>query len=585
MRILYDSFREEYKSPFGVVTAGEDCIIHIDVPTSCLVQEALVVVQRDAGGEELTFPLTQNGGHDGYDRFGGAVRLTEPGLYFYWFFLRTQGEGFCLYRRGLHDTNMEQGDRWQLSCLPEKMSVPQWARGAVMYQIFPDRFFREGVCDCTGKLQPYIVHASEEEPPCWKPNERGEVLNHDFYGGNLRGIAAKLEHLQSLGVELIYLNPIFKAYSSHRYDTCDYLTVDPMLGTEEDFVFLCRQVHRRGMRLILDGVFSHTGSRSLYFDREGEFGGGAYGHPESPYRSWYLFSGDGSSYTSWWDFPTLPTLDKRNAGCREFLCSVVRKWMRLGADGFRLDVADELPDDFIAELRKAVRETKPDGLLIGEVWEDASSKIAYSVRRRYFTAPELDGVMNYPWKDALLGFASGAVSGTELAARLETLTENYPPEALQCTMLPLSTHDSPRALTALVAPLDGSREEMAAHRLSPEQRALALRRLRFAAVAQFVLPGMPSVYYGDEAGMEGCKDPFNRGFFPWAHADGELTAFFRRLGMWRRNSEILRRGTLSVVQSGQSCITLRRTLEKKSITVCLNSAELSWRVDGDEVIL
>lgn len=579
MRILYDSFKSAYKTPFGTLTAGQRCTLHIDIPTSCLSQEVAVVVECDRTGEQQCFPLTLEAQSGGYDRFGGTFTLTQPDLYFYWFTIRTQNESFRLFRYDLHDTNIEDGDKWQLSCVPAD-EAPDWAKGAVMYQIFPDRFCREGACDLTGKLEPYTVHESEDEPPHWQPDAHGKVLNNDFYGGNLAGITAKLDYLRTLGVTVLYLNPIFKAFSSHRYDTCDYMTIDPMLGTEDDFIRLCKHAHKRNMRIILDGVFSHTGSRSVYFDKDDCFGSGAYHHPESPYREWYQFRHYPHDYVSWWDFETLPCIDKMNESYGAFIETVVEKWLTLGADGFRLDVADELPDAFIARIRRKIRACNKDALLIGEVWEDASNKIAYAVRRRYFTDGELDGVMNYPWRKAILAFLRGEDDGRNLGRALETLYENYPAGVLNCTMLPLSTHDSARVLTELVAPFEGTREQMAAHRLTAEQREQGLRRLRLAAALQYALPGMPSIYYGDEAGVEGCKDPFNRTFFPWRHADEALTAFYRRLGAWRNGEEALKRGSLAVVRADGGVVTVRRTLGSESVEVTIDAANETWYVNG-----
>ena len=579
MRILYDSFKSAYKAPFGTLTAGQTCTLHIDIPTSCLSQEVAVVVECDRTGEQQRFPLTLEWQKDGYDRFAGTLTLTQPDLYFYWFFIRTQNEAFRLFRYGLHDTNIEDGAKWQLSCVPAE-DAPDWAKGAVMYQIFPDRFCREGTCDLTGKLEPYTIHENESEMPQWRPDEHGKVLNNDFFGGNLAGITAKLDYLQSLGVTVLYLNPIFKAFSSHRYDTCDYLTIDPMLGTEADFVNLCKQAHRRKMHVVLDGVFSHTGSRSVYFDKDDVFGNGAYHHPDSPYRAWYQFRHYPHDYVSWWGFETLPCIDKTNESYGAFIETVVEKWLTLGADGFRLDVADELPDAFIARLRRKLRACKKNALLIGEVWEDASNKIAYSVRRRYFTDDELDGVMNYPWKNAILAFLRGEDDGRALGDTLETLYENYPKAVLDCTMLPLSTHDSARVLTELVAPFEGTREQMAAHRLTEEQRVHGLRRLRLAAVLQYALPGMPSIYYGDEAGTEGCKDPFNRTFFPWGRADEALTAFYRKLGAWRNGSKALRYGTMEVLRAEGGIVTVLRAYQNETIEITVDAGRETCCVNG-----
>ena len=414
--------------------------------------------------------------------------------------------------------------------------------------------------------------------PEFRPNEKGEVLNNDFYGGNLAGIAEKLPYLKKLGVEALYLNPIFMAFSSHRYDTADYKRIDPMLGTEEDFRALCETAHSLGMKVILDGVFSHTGSNSVYFDKNGIFGGGAVSDPQSPYRKWFDFQHYPDKYTCWWDFDTLPCVKKMEPEFMDYIFgaddSVLAKWLRLGADGFRLDVVDELPDGFLMALRERLRQLKPDAMLIGEVWEDASNKIAYGVRRRYFTHAQLDSVMNYPWRKAILAFARGADDGRGLRQVLLTIAENYPAPVLNSNLNLLSSHDVPRAITALIDPTDADREELA-RRLSamtPEQVKLGKERFKLASFLQFTLPGCPCVYYGDEAGMTGYRDPFNRQYYPWGREDAALQNHIRTLAHLRHDSAALKRGDLRVLAAGNGSITFRRTLDRERLWIRCGAA-------------
>ena len=405
MRILFDSQQARFKSPFGCVTPSRDCTLRIHIPKEVSPSQVLICILREDGAPFREIPMQPEEEQDFYQLWRGTFRFTHPGLYFYHFRITGHTGTFRLFKQG-QDTNMEAGDLWQLSCIPEDFTVPDWAKGAVIYQVFPDRFCRSGSCDLTGKLQPFILHEQWDEEVLWQPTD-GEVLNNDFYGGNFRGITEKLDHIASFGTTVLYLNPITKSFSSHRYDTGDYKTCDPMLGTEADFVTLCDAAHRKGIRIILDGVFSHTGANSLYFDREGSFGGqGAYCTRKSPYSGWYRFREYPKVYDCWWGFDTLPTVNKLDPGFLEYVItgedSVVAHWLRLGADGFRLDVADELPGEFLRLLKQRVRKIKPDALLMGEVWEDASNKLAYGKRCRYFTDGVLDSVMNYPFRTAIL---------------------------------------------------------------------------------------------------------------------------------------------------------------------------------------
>ena len=285
MRILFCSRDPRYKNPTGTLTPGEDCRLRLDIPASCQTREVSCQFEQENGRPAFSAALALSRTEGPYEIYEGSFQIPEPGLLFYYFRITTANESFSLFRQG-DDTNMETGDRWQVSCIPADFVTPDWAKGAVMYQIFPDRFFKSGDPDLTGKLQPYTVHRNWHEEVSWQPTPEGLVLNNDFFGGNFRGIREKLPYLSDMGVEILYLNPISKAFSSHRYDTCDYKTPDPMLGTEEDFTELCKAAHDRGIRIVLDGVYSHTGSRSIYFDKNHEFGGGAVSDPNSPYRNW-----------------------------------------------------------------------------------------------------------------------------------------------------------------------------------------------------------------------------------------------------------------------------------------------------------
>ena len=416
------------------------------------------------------------------------------------------------------------------------------------------------------------------------------MLNNDFFGGNFQGITRKMGYIASMGATILYLNPISKSFSSHRYDTGDYKTPDPMLGTEADFAAMCAEAHKYGIRVILDGVYSHTGSNSLYFDRNRTFGGnGAYCTKESPYYSWYQFYQYPDNYNSWWGFHTLPTVNEMDPAFLDYIIdsedSVVAHWIRLGADGFRLDVADELPDAFIARLRKRIRELKPDALLMGEVWEDASHKIAYNIRRRYFVDGELDSIMNYPFRTAIIQFLRGNDGGSELKDTVMSIVENYPPQVLLCNMNLLGTHDTPRILTWLVDDFEGTREEYSKRHISRSRLDLAYERLMMASFIQYMLPGSPSLYYGDEAGMEGHKDPFNRRTYPWGHEEPILMAHFKALGAIRKREEALRLGDIQFFHAGDRRLGFSRTYQARKLRIYVNRNADAWDIPSGNVLL
>jgi len=576
MRILFNSKQTEYKDPFGVLAEGESCRLRLDIPQSVGALRAEVILEEAGTAHCLSFPMLLSGQTGAYQHFTGEICLRR-GLYYYYFRIYKKDDSFRLFKQG-NDTNMEAGDRWQVSAIPKEVEIPQWARGAIIYQIFPDRFYKSGECDLTGKIEPYRIHSCWGELPDWRPDGKGEITNNDFFGGNLRGIREKLPVLRELGVSILYLNPICKAWSNHRYDTADYKQVDPMLGTEEDFRALCEEAHRLGMHVLLDGVFSHTGDRSPYFRS-------AVSDPDSPYRKWYQFKHWPDVYESWWGIRTLPCLNKLEPDYLDYLIydadSVVAHWLKLGADGWRLDVVDELPDEMILAIKKRIREVKPDALLMGEVWEDASNKVAYGRQKRYFVDGELDSVMNYPEKNAILAYCRGEDDGSGLRSVMETLLENYPKAVLDSCMSLLSTHDTARILTVLGGGGDGSREVEAVRRLTPEQRKAAKERLKLAALLQFTLPGAPSIYYGDEAGMEGGKDPFNRQCYPWGQEDPEILRYYRALCRLRHEEAALQTGGLEIFEAGNG----RFGFVRGDLTICCNESNQSWELGEGTVLL
>ncbi len=590
MRILFDSKQLQYKNPFGTLTPGQNCTLHIHIPGSVQANRVTCVLTYDDGATTAQdIGLFQAKRQGPYEIWQGEFSIPHTGLYFYYFYIDTPSGGFRLYKQG-DDTNMEAGDLWQVSCVPADFKTPDWAKGATIYQVFPDRFCKSGECDLTGKLTPYTVHKNWYEEVDWKPTSEGVVLNNDFYGGNFKGITEKMDYIAGLGTTILYLNPISKSFSSHRYDTGDYKTPDPMLGTEADFAEMCKAAHARGIKVILDGVYSHTGSNSPYFNREGQFDSiGAYDSQESPYYSWYTFYNWPHSYHSWWNFDTLPTVNKMDPAFIQYIItdedSVLAHWMKLGADGYRLDVADELPDEFIKLIRDRIKEINPEALLLGEVWEDASNKEAYGRRRTYFTGGELDSVMNYPFRTAIINYVRGFDAGKGLKETVMSIVENYPQEVVQCNMNLLGTHDTARILTALVDDFDGSREEKAKRRLSRNQFDVAYDRLLMASFLQYTLPGSASLYYGDEACMEGYRDPFNRRPYPWGREDPEFLEHFRRLGRLRKDHAAFRLGDIRFFEAGDKHVGFTRSYQGKTYRVYCNRSGDHWEIPSGRLVL
>ena len=567
MSTYFDSRDPACKSPFGAVSCGTE----VSFAVFCSPEEEIIGgelrIFEEFAGKNRTVPLHTD---------GGAFRCVytapnEPELAWY---------GFSLTRRsgGIVDL----GGRWQLTVYDGRGHTPEWFGSGVSYQIFPDRFCRSRIPDPAGMVGERTVHENWQDTPDFLPDEQGEIRNRDFFGGDLPGITGKLDYLKGLGVTTVYLNPIFEAASNHRYNTADYLAIDPMLGKEEDFQTLCREAHKRGMRILLDGVFNHTGSVSRYFNADGSYPDvGAAQSAQSPYYNWYHFSRWPTEYDAWWGIKTLPAVEENHPDYREFIFggrdSVVRHWLRCGADGWRLDVADELPDDFIAQLRCAMEEEKSDALLIGEVWEDGSNKIAYDRRRRYLLGSETHGLMNYPFRTAALQWLCGG-DASDFRESMETLRENYPPDAYYSAMNFLSTHDTPRILTLLGGePVPEDKPGRAAARLSPAGYELARRRLMVGAMLLYAFPGSPTVYYGDEAGVQGYEDPLNRRTYPWGQEDERLLAWYRKLGALRC-SRSLQQGGISYPLAAGGGLAVRRCCGSEVTVAVMNAGAESLEV-------
>lgn len=583
MRILYDSKDIAFKKPFGTLRECQECEMNIHIPKKCGAKSVEVQFLKEDGGNFAAFFFYKADETEDYDIYKVSFAISLAGLYFYRFYIEDKNGQYPLYKEGYNDTNIGAGELWQLSCVPKNFKVPYDFMGKVMYQIFPDRFFKWKNCNTINKITPFTLHENLSDIPEYRPDETGEVLNNDFFGGNLKGIEKKLPYLKKLGVSVIYLNPIFKAFSNHRYDTADYKKIDDLLGNEKDFVSLTKKAHKLGISIILDGVFSHTGSRSVYFED-------AVKNENSPYKDWFQFENYPDKYTSWWGIETLPCVNEMNENYLDFIIndedSVIARYLKLGADGWRLDVADELPDEFISRLRARMKEVKPDSLLIGEVWEDASNKCSYGKRRKYFVGGELDSVMNYPFRKAICDFVLGFDDGEDLRKTVMTVCENYPSDVVLCLMNMLSTHDTPRILSVLSGETPPStKEERAEHKMSEETLKTATKRLKCASFLQFVLPGMPSIYYGDEIGSEGFEDPFCRRFFDWEkEKESKLKAFFESLCEMRNKSDVLKFGTTKVSFISNGFIKIEREHSGKKICCYVNCSKNDVTVNNANTI-
>ena len=548
-------------------------------PLDCLEpnQKAFLRINRDGESADL-FEMQKT-------PYGWtiALEISEIGLYYYSFYIVDTGNVSCGYMELGYLSDDING--FLLTVSSNDYKTPDWFKGSVMYQIFPDRFHKSGAMpDIKGRVR----REDWGGLPSFRPDERGKILNNDFFGGNFKGIEEKLPYLNALGITTIYLNPIFEAASNHRYDTSDYMKLDPFLGTEADFSDLIVSAENQGMKLILDGVFNHTGDNSVYFNKYGEYPSiGAYQSKDSPYYSWYIFKEFPDKYNSWWGIDILPEVNENSKEYQEFIFGedgVLKKWLSFGIGGYRLDVADELPDFFLQSLRKSVKESNPNAIIIGEVWEDASNKIAYAKRREYLQGYELDSVMNYPLKDAIICYIQ-TEDVWDLLNTVRSLINHYPKETMDCLMNILGTHDTPRILSVLGGIHCHNKEEMALSSayLTPADKENAIKKLKMATVLQYTMPGVPCIYYGDENAMEGHIDPFCRQCFDWAHINADLFEFYAKLGEIRKKyREIFKDGDFELLYAQGGLIFYKRTTDFDDLYIFVNNSSKCELLDLQE---
>ena len=505
----------------------------------------------------------------------------DGGLFFYeYLFLRGLDTLFSDSVNNVDFTlSPTTASKFRLLIHREDFQTPAWFRGGTMYHVFVDRFFK-GEGKAALREDAELNEDWENGIPQYAPKNGMPLSNHIFFGGNLWGVAEKLDYLESLGVTVLYLSPVFEAYSNHRYDTADYEKIDGLLGGREAFDHLLKEAHGRGIKVILDGVFNHTGDDSVYFNRKGRYQTvGAYQSKSSPYADWFSFKNFPTDYEAWWGIEIMPRLQHANEDCRRYFTGeqgIAAKWIEAGIDGWRLDVADELSGDFLEELRKTVKEKSGgDAIIIGEVWENAVDKIAYGKRRKYFRGKQLDSVMNYPFRNAALAFLQYGDAETFYNVLTE-LYGTYPPFVSNSLMNLLGTHDTERFLTRLGCDFDAEEldnKTLSTLRLDPEQRREALKLMKMASALQFTVFGVPSVYYGDEVGLEGHHDPFCRMPFPWGREDGALLAHYRRLGEMRREHPALKDGGFAFLHHDEHSFAYLRQSERDRVLMAANMGD------------
>lgn len=576
---IFNSRKIEYKDKIRAIATDEKVKLRIIVPRSmkCCGATLCVVKENESPAYYSMFWAGMCGDDNEYWEL--HFFATTPGLYWYHFELDTPwGRSFVRnVGRGVGDFAPDASD-FQQTVYDKNFKTPDWLKGGIIYQIFPDRFYSSG-SEKHG-VRPSRVMRRWGDEPFWREEQMNGIWNNDYFGGDLKGVEEKLLYLANLGVTCIYLNPIFEANSNHRYDTADYEKIDPLLGTEDDLKSLCKTAREQyGISIILDGVFSHTGCDSKYFNIYSNYDDvGAYNSKESPYYPWYKFINWPDEYHSWWGIKLLPEVIEETPEYREYICGkngILRKWLKCGISGWRLDVADELPDVFLDDLRRAVKDENSDAVIIGEVWEDATTKLAYGERRRYLLGEQLDSVMNYPFADAVLNFVKFANADAFIDSVM-SIIEKYPPQVTNVLMNHIGTHDTERAITRLAGENCegyGRHWQHEHNKLSDYDYYRGVSMMKIASLIQYTLPGVPSLYYGDEIGMQGMKDPFNRACMDWYEPNTELHRWYKRLGEIRRGCKAFERGSFVPIYCSYKTVAYLRSGDNNEVLVAVNLDE------------
>lgn len=574
--IIHNSQELFYRNPFGAVECGNVIDIKIKINKKHEVKFIDLNFVDDKGKESVIEMKLKDEEDDFYIYFAKLEIPKKEGLYWYNFKIQAD-DTVCYYG---NNALMLGGEgeifltkpplSYQVTAYKKDNTTVDWIKDGIIYQIFPDRFYNGNEDKTTLKpIRDMIIRSDWNDTPKYVKYDDGRIQFFDYFGGNLEGIIKKLPYLKELGVTIIYLNPIFEGSSNHKYDTGDYKKIDAMFGNEEKFIELCEKSKNQDIKIILDGVFSHTGSDSIYFNRYKKYDSiGAYQSKESDYYDWYDFENYPDQYDSWWGVDALPNVNELNQGYLDYMIndedSVVNKWSKAGISGWRLDVADELPDEFIKQFKKQLKAVDSESVLIGEVWEDASNKSSYGERRSYLLGEELDSTMNYPFRKTFVDFFLGVVDSSMAIKELMSIYENYPIHHFYSLMNLVGTHDIPRIITVLgEAPEENnlSQNEKEEFKLDEENFDLGFKRLKLLTLIQMTFPGVPSIYYGDEVGVEGYSDPINRRTYPWGHENKDILNWFKIVTSLRSTYDVFKTGSFNLMNLDSDVFVYMREIK------------------------
>ena len=568
------------KIPSGANKKGEKITYNLKVSKFLGFEKAYFVVHKD-GEEDKFFEMQTELVDEKYVNLKYSHSFSSIGHFWYHFEVQTEAGYFKLGKSKTFDCEISDSNYLQLIFSKDSEAYKTLGQG-IIYHIFVDRFNKKGSVKEREGL--HLVDWSKEVEKEY--DENGERCNLNCYGGNFSGIIDKLDYLSSLNVSTIYLSPIFEANSSHKYDVANYLKVESMFGGEKKFRELIDKAKERNIKIIIDGVFNHTGSDSVYFNKKGRYSNlGAYQSKKSPYFSWYDFYNYPEEYSCWWGIKTLPQT-REESSFFDFIAGekgVIEKYMAMGIAGFRLDVVDELSNKFLNAICQRAKKINPKAFMVGEVWEDASLKISYNERKNYFLGGNLDSVTNYPMKKAILNFVKygNVETFVEVASMI---LEQYPKQVQNNLMTILDTHDTMRALTYLGIKELKNVNTNEKYQLSDNELKAGVELLKIASLIQYTVMGIPTVFYGDEVGIEGTKDPYCRKPYLWGKENKELLEWYRNLGKLRKN-EVFNGGSFEILYAKDGVLAYKRERKGKEVIVVVNRSNEEFECSLDKPMI
>jgi len=548
------------KKPRGASVEGEKVKFTLRLYHSFLCDQLDFVQINDRTNEVVKKKMLKTEENEDFSTYEIETSF-DCGIYWYHFEIMYMGRCTYVVQDLEYNGILSQSLTTSFTQIVTKKTKAIESAGLI-YHIFVDRFCKVGAV----KVREGFTKRRDWGGELQKNTTDPVKLNQEVFCGNLQGVISKLDYLKSLGVDTIYFSPIFTANSYHKYDTADYEEIDPMLGGNKTFKKLIEEAKKRNISVLLDGVFNHTGSDSIYFNKGGRYGeGGAYNSKKSKFFDWYNFSDWPNKYDSWWGISTLPAVNDKNENFSDFITGkkgVIANWLNTGIKGFRLDVADELSNEFLHKIYNRIKAFGQDKLVLGEVWEDASIKSAYGVRKNYFTYNLLDSVMNYPLKNGILSYIRTG-DERDLVRNIYMLLDHYPKNALSNLMNIVGTHDTRRIATVI--------DEVA----KDEDKKFAL--LKVATLIQFGFPGVPSLFYGDERGVKGGSAPLCRVCFPWEKVDTKQEKWYKFLGKLRKQN-VLKKGDFNLVFAGNGVVVFERCYKNQKLVFASNLSDFEFEI-------